>query len=49
MNTNKSYTLFTPKVPKKKIKNQSKKRLNDVTSEEWDKVSCKYVTIITKK
>jgi len=43
MNTDKSYTLLTPKVPKKKIKNQvedSKKRhLNDATPEEWDRVT----------
>jgi hypothetical protein len=43
MNTDKSYTLFTPKVPKKKNKNQvedSKKRhLNDATPEEWDRVT----------
>jgi hypothetical protein len=49
MNTNKSYTLFTPKVPKKKSENQLKNRLNDVTTEEWDRVSHKYVTIIKKK
>ena len=48
MNTDKSYTLFTPKVPKKKSENQSKNRLNDVTAEEWDRVSHQYVTIIKK-
>ena len=48
MNTDKSYTLFTPKVLEKKSENQSKNRLNDVTAEEWDRVSHKYVTIIKK-
>jgi len=45
MNTNKSYTLFTPKVPKKKNQvKDSKRHLNDATPEEWDKV-----TKLTKK
>ena len=42
MNTDKSYTLFTPKVLEKKNKNQEdteKRHLNDVTPEEWDKVT----------
>jgi hypothetical protein len=50
MNTDKSYTLFTPKVPKKKNKNRVRKSsLNDVSPKEWDKVTHKYVTIIKKK
>ena len=49
MNTDKSYTLFTPKVPKKKIKTQvQKSSLNDATPEEWDKVTDKYVAIKKK-
>jgi hypothetical protein len=41
MNTDKSYTLFTPKVPKKKnqVEDSKKRHLNDATPEEWDKVT----------
>jgi len=31
------------------VKPTVKRRLNDVSPSEWDRVSCKYVTIIEKK
>jgi hypothetical protein len=45
--------LFDSKSPVKSttepVKPTVKRRLNDVSPSEWDRVSCKYVTIVEKK
>ena len=45
--------LFESKSPVKSttepVKPTVKRRLNDVSPSEWDRVSCKYVTIVEKK
>ena len=43
-------TLKSPvKSTTEPVKPTVKRRLNDVSPSEWDRVSCKYVTIIEKK
>jgi hypothetical protein len=49
VSTLKSPVKSTTEPVKPTVKPTVKRRLNDVSPSEWDRVSCKYVTIIEKK